>query len=590
MWTLKRTHTCGALRASDEGKTVILNGWVAGRRNFGRLIFVDLRDRSGRTQVLFSPDRAPELVAAADQLKAEYVVAVKGVVRRRDADTINAKLPTGEIEVDAVGLEVLNESKTPPFEVSDHLDVSEEMRLQFRYLDLRRPSMQRNIITRHRITHAIRESMNQQGFLDIETPYLVKFTPGGARNFLVPSRLYPGRFFALAESPQIFKQLFMVAGYDRYFQIARCFRDEDLRADRQVEFTQLDLEMSFVQPDDVMAVVEETVRHVWKTVLGGEIAVPFERISFADAMRHYGVDKPDLRFGMKIWDVTSAVAGSGFKVFSEAANTGVVRGLTGPGCAKFTRKEMDALETFAKGLGAKGLIQLKVEEGGKPAGGVVKFLKEPEVAAILKESGAATGDLLLLIADEEEKAAGVLGALRNLLRDKLGLVKAGEFRFCWVVEFPMFEKMEEGIGARHHPFTSPKDEDLGIFESDPLKVKAKAYDLVVNGVELGGGSIRIHRRDIQHRIFKLLGLSEEYLKDRFGFLLQAFEYGAPPHGGIALGIDRMAMLALGLDNIRDVLTFPKTQRATDLMTGAPGTVTEKQLRELHIRVVDGETK
>jgi aspartyl-tRNA synthetase len=588
MWNLKRTHPCGALRAPDEGKTVVLNGWVAGRRNFGRLIFVDLRDRTGRTQVLFSPDRAPGLVAAADQLKAEYVVAVKGIVRRRDADTINAKLPTGEIEVDAVELEVLNEAKTPPFEISDHLDVSEETRLQYRYLDLRRPAMQRNIITRHRITHAIRESMNQQGFLDIETPYLVKFTPGGARNFLVPSRLYPGKFFALAESPQIFKQLFMVAGYDRYFQIARCFRDEDLRADRQVEFTQLDLEMSFVQPDDVMSVVEEAVRHVWKTVLGVDIAVPFERISYAESTRIYGVDKPDLRFGMKIWDVTTAVAGSGFKVFSEAASAGVVRGLTGPGCAKFTRKESDALETFAKGFGAKGLVQLRVEEGGKLAGGAVKFLKEPELSAIRTASGASPGDLLLLVADEEEKAAAVLGALRNHLRDRLGLVKEGDNRFCWVVEFPMFEKTDEGIGARHHPFTSPKDEDLGILESDPLKVKAKAYDLVLNGVELGGGSIRIHRRDIQHRIFKLLGLSEEYLKDRFGFLLQAFEYGAPPHGGIALGIDRMAMLVLGLDNIRDVLTFPKTQRAVDLMTGAPGTVTEKQLKELHIRVVDEE--
>ncbi|HZN62149.1 MAG TPA: aspartate--tRNA ligase, partial [Planctomycetota bacterium] len=568
MWTLKRTHACGELRAADEGKTVILNGWVAARRNFGNLIFVELRDRSGRTQVLFSPDRASRLVAAADQLKAEFVVAVKGVVRKRDADTINPKVPTGEIEIDVHELEILNEAKTPPFEVSDYLNVSEETRLQYRYLDLRRPSMQKNIVTRHKITHAIRESMDRQGFLDIETPILVKFTPGGARNFIAPSRLFPGKFFALAESPQIFKQLYMVAGYDRYFQIARCFRDEDLRADRQLEFTQLDLEMSFVQPDDVMSVIEETVRHVWKKVLDVEVAVPFERIAFEESMRLYGVDKPDLRYGMKIWDVTTAVAGSGFKVFSEAAKTGAVRGLTGPGAAKFSRKETDVLETFAKGLGAKGLVQLKVEEGGKLAGGIVKFLGEKEIAALLSSSGAKAGDMLFLVADEAEKVATVLGALRGHLAEKLGVLKPGEFKFCWVVEFPMFEKTEEGIGARHHPFTSPKDEDLERLEKEPLAVKAKAYDLVLNGVELGGGSIRIHRRDIQHRIFKLLGLSEDYLKDRFGFLLSAFEFGAPPHGGIALGIDRMAMLALGLDNIRDVLTFPKTQKTVDLMTGA----------------------
>ena len=590
MWKLKRTHTCGELRAGDEGKTVILNGWVAARRNFGNLIFVELRDRSGRTQVLFSPDRASQLVAAADQLKAEYVVAVKGVVRKRDADTINPKVATGEIELDAHELEILNEAKTPPFEISDFLNVSEETRLQYRYLDLRRPSMQKNIVTRHKITHAIRESMDRQGFLDIETPILVKFTPGGARNFLAPSRLYPGRFFALAESPQIFKQLYMVAGYDRYFQIARCFRDEDLRADRQLEFTQLDIEMSFVQPDDVMSVIEETVRHVWKKVLDVDVAVPFERIGFEESMRLYGVDKPDLRYGMKIWDVTSAVASSGFKVFSEAAKSGAVRGLTGPGAAKFSRKETDVLETFAKGLGAKGLVQLKVEEGGKLAGGIVKFLGEKEIAALLSSSGAKPGDMLFLVADETEKTASVLGALRGHLAEKLQLVKPGEFKFCWVVDFPMFEKTEEGIGARHHPFTSPKDEDLERLEKEPLAVKAKAYDLVLNGVELGGGSIRIHRRDVQHRIFKLLGLSEDYLKDRFGFLLSAFEFGAPPHGGIALGLDRMAMLALGLDNIRDVLTFPKTQKTVDLMTGAPGTVTEKQLKELHIRIVDEEKK
>ncbi|MBI2933730.1 MAG: aspartate--tRNA ligase [Planctomycetes bacterium] len=585
MWKLKRTHTCGELRVQHVGQNVILNGWVESRRNFGNLIFVDLRDRYGKTQVLFSPDRAQELVALADALKNEWVIAVKGVVRRRDTETVNPKIVTGEIEVDAIELEVLNEAKTPPFPISEHLAVSEETRLQYRYLDLRRPSMQRNLITRHKVLHAIRTSMDRQNFVEIETPYLVKFTPGGARNFLVPSRHFPGRFFALAESPQIFKQLSMVAGYDRYYQIARCFRDEDLRADRQLEFTQLDMEMSFVQRDDVMDAIEQVCVDIWKAVLGLEVPRPFARLSYADAMREYGTDKPDLRFEMKIWDVTGEVAESGFKVFAEAAKAGVVRGLTASGAA-FSRKDTDVLETFVKGIGAKGLISLKVEEGGKLSGGVAKFLGEREAGAIRVKSGAKAGDTVFMIADEEEKAASVLGALRNHLAARLDRIPKEQFRFCWVVDFPMFEKTDEGIAARHHPFTSPKDEHLEMLEKEPLKVQAKAYDLVLNGFEIGGGSIRIHRRDIQQRIFRLLGLTDEYLRDRFGFLLEAFEYGAPPHGGIALGIDRLSMLILGLDNIRDVITFPKTQRTTDLMMGSPGTVTEKQLKELHVRVVE----
>ncbi len=596
MWKLKRTHTCGELRASHAGQTVILNGWVDSRRNFGNLLFVDLRDRYGRTQILFSADRVKELAAAADRLKGEWVVAVKGTVRKRDADTINAKHPTGEIEIDATELEILNEAKTPPFQVNDFLNVSEETRLQYRYLDLRRPTMQRHIITRHKITHAIRASMDKQSFVEIETPVLVKFTPGGARNFLCASRHFPGKFFALAESPQIFKQLSMVAGYDRYFQIARCFRDEDLRADRQLEFTQLDIEMSFVQADDVMGVIEQVIVDVWKAALGIDVPRPFTRISFEESIRVYGVDKPDLRFGMKVWDVTKDVASSGFKVFAEAAKKGVVRGITAPGAGTFSRKDVDALETFCKGNGAKGLVSLKVEADGKLAGGVVKFLGEAEIKTLLAQG--KPGDMLFLIADEMEMAAGVLGALRNHLGAKLNLIPKNQpapstaegFNFCWVVDFPMFEKADDGIAARHHPFTSPKDEYIESLEAEPLKVQAKAYDLVLNGFEIGGGSIRIHRKDIQQRIFKLLGLSDEYLRDRFGFLLEAFEYGAPPHGGIALGIDRIAMLILGLDNIRDVITFPKTQRTTDLMMGAPGSVTEKQLKELHIRVVEPEAK
>ncbi len=587
MWKLKRTHTCGELRAEQSGQEVILDGWVDARRNFGNLLFIDLRDRYGKTQILFSPDRDPALLEHASRVGKEWVIAVRGVVRRRDADTVNSKIPTGEIEVDALELEIVNEAKTTPFEISERITVSEEMRLQHRYLDLRRPWMQRNIIVRSKIVHAIRHYMDGQGFLDIETPYMVKFTPGGARNFLCPSRLYPGRFFAMAESPQIFKQLFMVSGMDKYYQIARCFRDEDLRADRQLEFTQLDLEMSFVQPEDVMGVIEGCVVEVWKKVAGVEVPRPFPLISYEESMRLYGTDKPDLRFELRIWDASEAVRASGFKVFAgTVAAGGVVRGLTAPGCGSWSRKQVEELESYVKGIGAMGLVSLKVE-GGKLAGGSAKFLGDPEVRGILGVSGAKDGDLLLLIADERDKAATILGGLRLLLRDRLSLVKSNAFQFCWVVDFPMFEIGEDGsVGAKHHPFTSPKDEFLDLLEKEPMKVKAKAYDLVLNGVELGGGSIRIHRRDVQQRIFKLLGLSEEYARDRFGFLLEAFEYGAPPHGGIALGLDRLAMLVLGLDNIRDVITFPKTQSTVCLMTGAPGSVTEKQLKELHIRVVD----
>jgi aspartyl-tRNA synthetase len=588
MWKLKRTNNCGELRLADVGKTVILNGWVDVRRDFGKLIFVDLRDRYGKTQVLFSPDRVQEVHDQASKLRGETVIAVKGKVCKRDSDTVNKKIATGEIEIEASELEILNEAKTPPFEVSDRVTVAEEQRLQNRYIDLRRPAMQRNIITRHKIVQVIREYMDQHGFIDIETPYMVKFTPGGARNFVCPSRLYPGKFFALAESPQIFKQLFMVSGLDKYYQIARCFRDEDLRADRQLEFTQLDVEMSFVQREDVMEAIEGAVAAVWKRVAGIDVKTPFERMTYDESELYYGTDKPDLRFGLKIFDVSGAVKNSEFKVFSETVGKGgVVRGICAPGGGVFSRKEIEGLETYCKGVGAKGLVSLKIDEHGKPSGPSAKFFTDQHVAAVMSASGARPNDLLLFVADEEDRAASVLGGLRLVLRDKLKLVKEGTFHFCWVVDFPMFEVSEDGkVGAKHHPFTSPKDEYLDILEKEPMKVRAKAYDLVLNGVELGGGSIRIHRRDLQQRIFKLLGLSEDYARDRFGFLLDAFEYGAPPHGGIALGIDRLAMLILGLDNIRDVITFPKTQATQDLMMGAPGTVTEKMLKELHIRVVD----
>ncbi len=588
MWKLKRTTTCGDLRASDVGKTVVLNGWVDARRDFGSLVFVDLRDRYGKTQILFSPDRDRAVHDLAAKLRGETVIAVKGVVRKRDADTINRKIATGEIEIDALELEVINEAKTPPFEIGDRVNVSEEMRLQHRFLDLRRPAMQRNIVTRHKIVQTIREYMDASGFIDIETPYMVKFTPGGARNFVCPSRLYPGKFFALAESPQIFKQLFMVSGLDKYYQIARCFRDEDLRADRQMEFTQLDIEMSFVQREDVMEAVEGAVAAVWKRLLGIDLPMPFARMSYDESERDYGTDKPDLRFGLKICDVSELVKDAEFKVFSETVKKGgVVRGLVAPGGGVFSRKEIEGLETYCKGIGAKGMVSLKIEPGWKAGGPSAKFFPEALVRALVERTGAKEGDLMLFIADEEEKAASVLGGLRLALRDKLKLVKDDVYRFCWVLDFPMFEVSEEGkVGAKHHPFTSPMDEYLDILEKEPMKVRAKAYDLVLNGVELGGGSIRIHQRELQQRIFKLLGLTEDYARDRFGFLLDAFEFGAPPHGGIALGIDRLAMLILGLDNIRDVITFPKTQSTVDLMTGAPGTITEKMMKELHIRVVE----
>ncbi|MHC4606939.1 MAG: aspartate--tRNA ligase [Planctomycetota bacterium] len=585
MWKLKRTHNCGELRDSDAGKEVVVNGWVDTIRDHGGLLFVNLRDRYGRTQVLFRQDDRG-LQEAASAVKPEWVLAVRGTVRKRSKENLNPDMPTGGIEVEAAELEVLNEAKTPPFEIVDGVKVSEELRFKHRYLDLRRPAVQGNFLARDRMVQAIRESMSAQGFVDIETPSMVKYTPGGARNFLVPSRLFPGRFFALPESPQIFKQLYMIAGFDRYYQIVKCWRDEDMRADRQPEFTQLDVEMSFVEQDDVLGATEECMRNVWKRVLDVAVAAPFPRMTYDEAIRDYGTDKPDLRFGMMIVDVSDAVKDCGFKVFSgTVASGGVVRGLRVEGGAKFSRKEIDALETHVKGVGAKGLVALKAEEG-KLSGGGAKFLKPDEQKGLISAMRANAGDLLLFIADEEGNAASYLGGLRIVLRDKLGLVKPGEFRFCWVVDFPMFEKSEEGEWvAKHHPFTMPREEDLDRLETDQGKVKANAYDLVVNGVELGGGSIRIHRKEIQSRVFKALGFSEEYARDRFSFLLEAFEYGAPPHGGIALGIDRIAMILLGADNIREVIAFPKTMKTVCFLTGAPTPVLDKQLEELHVRTV-----
>lgn len=441
MWKLQRTHSCGELRSSDVGRCVVLNGWVDSRRDFGRLVFVDLRDREGKTQILFSPDRAPGLHDAAARLRPETVIAVRGTVRRRDPQTVNPRIATGEIEVDALEIEILNESKVLPFEIGDRIGVSEEVRLQHRFLDLRRPCMQNNVRARHRILRVIRETLDRRGFLEVETPCMVKFTPGGARNFVCPSRQFPGRFFALAESPQIFKQLLMVSGLDKYYQIARCFRDEDLRADRQLEFTQLDLEMSFVRREDVMAVIEEVMAAVWKELLGVEVPRPFPRLSYDEARREYGTDKPDLRFGVKIFDATSVMRDSGFRVFAEALRQGgVVRGLCAPGGGAFSRKEIESFETFCRGIGAKGLVTLRVEEGGRASGPSAKFFTEAQIGNLRDLAGARPGDLLFFLADAEEKASSVLGALRLALRDRLKLVRDGDFRFCWVVDFPMFER------------------------------------------------------------------------------------------------------------------------------------------------------
>jgi aspartyl-tRNA synthetase len=580
---LTRTHTCGALRAGDVGSDATLLGWVHRVRDLGGVTFVDVRDRTGVSQVVVRDNDA--LLAAAKKLRSEYVVAMKGVVQRRSEDTVNPKLPTGEVEVLAHEIRVLNEAKTPPFSIADDAPVSEEIRLRARYLDLRRSRMQQNIGLRHRVTLAIRKYLDSQGFWEIETPMLTKSTPEGARDYLVPSRVHPGEFYALPQSPQIFKQILMVAGMDRYFQIARCFRDEDLRADRQPEFTQIDIEMSFARPDMIFALIESLLK-VALHEIGVEVPTPFRRIRYADAIARYGSDKPDLRCALEIEDLSSAFREPGFRVFNEiVAGGGCVRGLMVPGGNRMTRSQLDVLVDRAKkDMGFSGLIWVRP---GEPPVGSVKAISEGTLRALLEQVGSSHEDLLLLAAGPPDATSMRLGELRLDLAKRENLIRADAWEFAWIVEFPLLEwHTEDGRWySVNHPFTAPMEEDLPLLESDPGKVRAQAYDVVLNGWEIGGGSIRIHDMALQHRVFtKLLGIGEEESRHRFGFFLDALEYGTPPHGGIALGLDRMVALLAGESSIRDAMAFPKTAAAEDLMAGAPSTVDPRQVRELHLKI------
>ena len=590
---LKRTHRCGELSAANVGETVTVMGWVAKQRNKGGIIFVDLRDRSGILQVIFEEsDAGAEGFAKAEKLRSEYVVAVVGKVEKR-AGAVNENLATGEIEVRASQVRILSEALTPPFPIEEDSKTKEELRLKYRYLDLRRPDLQSKIILRSKITMAIREFMSREGFLEIETPMLTKSTPEGARDYLVPSRVHPGNFYALPQSPQIFKQLLMCSGYDRYFQIARCFRDEDLRADRQPEFTQVDMELSFVDVDDVIAVNEKLLKYICKEAIGLEVELPIQRMTWQEAMDRFGSDKPDTRFGMELTDVSSVVAGCGFGVFTSALeNGGSVRGINAKGQAEMPRKKIDALVDFAKGYGARGLAYLCVLPDGSYKSSFAKFMTEDQLKALVEAMSGEPGDLLLFAADKNTVVWNVLGGLRLELAKQMNLIDNSKFNFLWITEFPLFEWSEEEnrYMAMHHPFTMPMEEDLHMLETDPGKVRAKAYDIVLNGTELGGGSVRISDDGIQERMFEALGFTKESAYERFGFLLDAFKYGVPPHAGLAYGLDRLVMLLTGADSIREVIAFPKVKDASCLMTDAPNVVDLKQLDELGISINPTEEK
>ena len=588
---LKRTHRCTEVTAAQIGENVTVMGWVQKSRNKGGIIFVDLRDRSGILQLIFEEnDCGAENFAKAEKLRSEFVVAVEGRVEARSG-AVNENLATGAIEIRANSLRILAESETPPFPIEEKSKTKEELRLEYRFLDLRRPDIQHNLITRSRVATLTRAFLAEEGFLEIETPTLIKSTPEGARDYLVPSRVHPGSFYALPQSPQLFKQLLMVSGYDRYFQLARCYRDEDLRADRQPEFTQIDMELSFVDVDDVLDVNERLLQKLFKEICGYELQLPIQRMTWREAMNRFGSDKPDLRFGMELKNVSEVVKDCEFVVFKGALeNGGSVRGINAEGQGHMPRKKIDALVEYAKGFGAKGLAYIAINEDGTFKSSFAKFMKEEEMVALIAAMDGKAGDLLLFAADKDKVVFDVLGNLRLELARQLDLLKKDDFKFLWVTEFPLLEYSEEEnrYVAMHHPFTMPMEEDLQYLDSDPGRVRAKAYDIVLNGVEMGGGSVRIHQADIQSKMFEVLGFTPERAQEQFGFLLKAFKYGVPPHAGLAYGLDRMVMLMVGADSIRDVIAFPKVKDASCLMTEAPAPVDGKQLEELGIQVAEEE--